>query len=125
MATLEDLISQLPIDQIAQQFGVDRDTAANASREASEALVQGMQANARDEAGAASLAAALGDHAKQADAHPDGAIDLSRVDTRDGAAIVRNVFGDNEEQVVNQLGGLGGGDGSSLFKSLLPMLPRW
>ena len=30
------------------------------------------------------------------------------------------MFGDNEEQVVNQLGGLGGG--SSMFKSLLPML---
>ena len=47
-------------------------------------------------------------------------IDVANIDTADGEKIVKNVFGDNEEQVVNQLGGLGGG--SSLFKSLLPML---
>ena len=31
------------------------------------------------------------------------------------------MFGDNEDQVVNQLGGLGGG-GGDLFKKLLPLL---
>jgi hypothetical protein len=120
MATVEELVTRLPIDQIAAQLGVDRDTAVAASREASEALVQGMQANAQDQAGAASLAKAIAAHAKQvADKSADD-IDVAAIDTADGEKIVKNVFGDNEEQVVNQLGGLGGGSG--LFKSLLPML---
>ena len=47
-------------------------------------------------------------------------VDVDTVDTDDGRRIVNHVFGDNEEQVVNQLGGLGGG--GELFKKLLPML---
>jgi hypothetical protein len=120
MASLDDLLSKLPIDQIAAQLGVDKDTATAATREASEALVQGMQANASDQAGAASLAKAIADHAKRVAADVEKDVDIARVDTQDGEAIVKNVFGDSEEQVVNQLGGLGGGSG--LFKSLLPML---
>jgi hypothetical protein len=120
MATIEELVTKLPIDQIAAQLGVDKDTAAAATREASEALVQGMKANAQDQAGAESLAKAIAAHAKTAADKTAADIDVANIDTADGEKIVKNVFGDNEEQVVSQLGGLGGG--SSLFKSLLPML---
>jgi hypothetical protein len=122
MATIDELVSKLPLDQIAAQLGVDEATAATATREASEALVQGMQANAQDQAGAESLAKAIAQHAQQVAGKTAADIDVAKIDTADGEAIVKNVFGDNEEQVVNQLGGLGGGGGSSLFKSLLPML---
>ncbi len=120
MATVEELVTKLPIDQIAAQLGVDKETAAAATREASEALVQGMKANAQDQAGAESLAKAIAAHAKQVADKTVDDIDVANIDTADGEKIVKNVFGDNEEQVVNQLGGLGGG--SNLFKSLLPML---
>jgi hypothetical protein len=120
MATIDELVTKLPLDQIAAQLGVDKETAAAATKEASEALVQGMQANAQDKAGAESLAKAIAAHAKQAAGKTAEDIDVANIDTTDGEKIVKNVFGDNEEQVVNQLGGLGGG--SSLFKSLLPML---
>ena len=50
-----------------------------------------------------------------------GGVDLDQVDTGDGEKIVRNVFGSNEEAVVNQLGGIGGLDAGMIAK-LLPML---
>jgi hypothetical protein len=34
------------------------------------------------------------------------ALDISNIDTDDGADFVKQVFRDNEEQVANQLGGL-------------------
>ena len=135
MASLDDMVSQLPMDQIAQALGVDEATAAAATKKAIPALVQGMQANATsDPAKAAALAKAIAAHAQQAAAASAtaaagaatgtaGAIDISKVDTADGEKIVGHVFGDNTEQVTNQLGGLVGGDGGAdLFKKLLPML---
>jgi hypothetical protein len=120
MPSLEELVSKLPLDQIAAQLGVDEATAKTATVEASEALVQGMKANATDEAGAASLAKAIADHAKQVGDKTAADVDFTKIDTADGEKIVKNVFGENEEQVMSQLGGLGGG--SDMFKSLLPML---
>jgi hypothetical protein len=119
MASIDDLISQLPMSHIAEMLGVDEDTAANATRTAVPALVQGMQANAADDERAASLANAIAQHAKALSGR-DAAPDLDAVDTDDGEKIVQHVFGDNEEQVVNQLGGLGGG--SDMIKKLLPVL---
>ncbi len=122
MATdFNDLLSQIPMNQLAQQLGVDEQTAEQATRQALPALLGGMQANAHDPAGAASLSQALGQHD---DNLLDGGVDFGQVDTDDGDKIVSNVFGDNREQVVNQLGGFGGGagGGSSLIAKLLPML---
>lgn len=119
MANIDDLLSQIPISRIASMLGVDDDTAASATRAAVPALVQGMQANAQDQERAQSLAKAIATHAKQI-AEKGAEPDLDAVDADDGAKIVNHIFGDNEEQVVNQLGGLGGG--SDLFKKLLPLL---
>ena len=117
---INDLLSQIPMSQLAQQLGVDEQTAEQATRQALPALLGGMQANAQDPAGAASLSEALGQHD---DNLLDGGVDFRQVDTVDGDKIVTNVFGDNREQVVNQLGGFGGGSGgSNLIAKLLPML---
>ncbi len=119
MSSIDDLLSAVPMDQLANQLGVDRATAEEAARSALPALLGGMEANAQDPAGAASLASAIDEH--------DGGlvesgIDLGKVDTTDGEKIVSNVFGDNRDQVVNQLGGVGGSGGSSLISKLLPLL---
>ena len=122
MATdINDLLSQIPMSQLAKQLGVDEQTAEQATRQALPALLGGMQANAQDPAGAASLSQALQQHD---DNLLEGGVDFNQVDTDDGDKIVGNVFGDNREQVVNQLGGFGGGGGggSSLIGKLLPML---
>ena len=120
---INNLLSQIPMDQLAQQLGVDEQTAEQATRQALPALLGGMQANAQDPAGAVSLADALGQHD---DNLLEGGVNVGQVDTADGDKIVGNVFGDNREQVVNQLGGLGGsggsGGGSNLIAQLLPIL---
>jgi hypothetical protein len=128
MSELDDLLSQIPMDQLAQQLGVDEQTAERAARQALPALLAGMNANAQDPAGAAALANALGQHD---DALLDGGVSLDQVDTNDGDKIVGNVFGDSRDQVVNRLGGGGGlggssgtagGDMSGLVAKLLPIL---
>ncbi|MBB5790034.1 DUF937 domain-containing protein [Jiangella mangrovi] len=115
----DDLLSRLPIDQIAASLGVDEKTAEQAARQALPALIGGMQANAQDADGERSLAKAL-------DAHDDelvkGGVNLDDVDTDDGEKIVKNVFGDNRDQVVNQLAGFNSEAGSGLVSKLLPML---
>ena len=110
---LDDILGQLPVDQIAAQLGVDPDTARSAVDHALPALVSGMQANAQDEAGAASLATALSQHDNGlADALLGGSTGLDAVDTADG---------DNRDQVVSQLAGASG-VGSGLMSKILPML---
>jgi hypothetical protein len=114
------LLSQIPIGQLAQQPGVDEQTAEQAAQQALPALLSGMQASAADPAGAASLTEALGQHD---DDLLDGGIDFKQVDTVDGDKIVSNVFGDNRDQVINQLGGMGGRGGfGNIIAKVLPML---
>lgn len=119
---LDDILEQIPVDQIAGQLGVDPDTARNAIGVALPALVGGMQANAQDPAGAASLASALGQHDNDlVDNLLGGNLDVGRVDTTDGSNIVGHVFGDQHDQVVSQLAGASGA-GNTIIAKLLPML---
>lgn len=117
MSNIDDLLSQIPIGQLAGQLGLSEPDTEQAVRQALPALVEGMKANASDPAGAASLEKALGQHDGSL---LEGGIDLAQVDTTDGEKIVRNIFGDNEEAVVNQLGAVGGGSGT--IGKLLPMV---
>ncbi|GAA4901990.1 hypothetical protein GCM10025789_20800 [Tessaracoccus lubricantis] len=117
MFNYEEIIEELPMDQIAHQVGEPRSEVENAVRNALPALLMGMGANAQDPAGEASLARALQDH------DPGllrGGVDLASVDTADGAKISHHIFGRNEQAVINQLGGVGGGSG--LIQKLIPIL---
>ena len=116
MDTADEILSQIPLDQLAQQLGVDEATAEQAVRQAVPALLGGMEANAQDPGGAASLEKALGQHV----GGPLEGLDLGSIDTADGEAIVGNVFGDNSEQVINKLGEQSGGSG--IMQKLLPIL---
>src|SRR5215510_12415746 len=75
-----------------------------------------MEANADDPAGAASLEQAVREHGPGL---IGSGVDLGQVDTDDGAKIVHNVLGDNQGQVVNALGGFGGGQGGGLDSALV------
>jgi hypothetical protein len=123
VSAVDDILADIPMDQLAAQLGVDQATAEQAAREAIPALLGGMQANAADPAGATSLAGALGDH--PSDLIDDG-VDLDQVDADDGEKIVGNIFGPNQDQVAQTLGGnLGGnlgGQAGGLIKQLLPIL---
>lgn len=113
MSEIQQLLGQMPIQQIAQQAGVGEDEARQAIEAIVPALVGGMQANAHDPAGARSLAGALGAHAGRLDERLAGSIDPA-----DGEKIVHNVFGDNTEQIARAAGG-----GSALGGIIQKILP--
>jgi hypothetical protein len=118
MASIDDLLSAIPLDQLAGKLGVDQATAQQAVSAALPALVGGLQANAQDPQGAASLQAALAQHSSSL---VDGGVNLDDVDEADGQKIVRNIFGSNEDQVVAKLADSSGTQ-SNLLSSLLPAL---
>lgn len=123
MSATDDILSQIPLDQLAAQLDVDEATAERAARSAIPALLGGMGANAQDPGGAASLSRAIGQHASGTLQD----LDLSQVDTDDGGKIVSHVFGSNEPEVVNRLGGGEGGGGimSKLLPLLAPIVMSW
>jgi hypothetical protein len=119
MTDYDDIVSRLPIQQLAQQVGEDPSDVERAIHTVLPALLGGLRANAADPGAAASLTQALGHHAGNLPG--DGPVDLDQVDTDDGAKIARHVFGDQTDQVINQLGGVGGAS-SGLIAKLLPIL---
>ncbi len=119
MSPVDEILSQIPLQQLAGQLGVDASTAEQATRQALPALLGGIQANTADPGGASSFAQAVQQHDGGL---VDGGVDLSQVDTEQGQKIVGHVFGANQGQVVNQLGALGGTGGQDIIAKLLPIL---
>lgn len=117
MADISELAASLPIDQIAQRLGEDPAAVRRAVDVALPALVGGLEANAQDPGGEASLAEAVGQHDASVATEP---VDLADVDPADGEAITRHIFGDQQDRVVAQLGSTG--VSSSLVQKLLPIL---
>ena len=117
MSEIDEILSQVPMDQVAAALGVDQSEAEEATRTAIPALLGGMQANAADPAGAASLMSAVEQH----DPSVLGS-GLDQIDTQDGERIVQNVFGEQTPDVMARLGGADAGPGSSLIQKLLPII---
>jgi len=119
VSAVDEILSQIPLQQLAGQLGVDPQTAEQATRQALPALLGGIQANTADPGGAASFAQAVQQHDGGL---VNGGVDLGHVDTNVGQQIVGHVFGANQGQVVNQLGAIGGVGGQDLIQKLLPIL---
>ena len=118
MSDLEQLLAALPIDQLSSSLGEQPDSIIQAATVALPALLGGMQANAQDPAGALSLLDALTQHDNSLSDDPS---DLSQIDVSQGEKIASHVFGDNQDQVINQLGATSGVSGG-LIRKLLPIL---
>ena len=122
MSAYDDILSALPLDQLADQLGASPDEVAAASQAVLPALFGGLEANAQD-GGSLSILQALGQHDNDL---LSGGIDLGSIDQQDGAAIASHIFGDRQDQVINQLGGMQLGSGSSvggaLIRKLIPIL---
>jgi hypothetical protein len=122
MADLDDLMKQIPVGDIAKQLGVDRATAEAAVQQVVPGLVAGLAANAKDEKGAASLTKAV--------SHDRGGLkkNLADVDVEDGKKIVRNVYGDKQDQVSAKLAASASKASSAgdvtqdLIKQILPIV---
>ena len=119
MSAVDEILSQVDLEQLAQQVGADPAEVEQAARTALPALLGGLDANAADPAGAASLAEALGQHDP---ALVEGGVDLTQVDPSEGDKIAQHIFGDNRDQVVSQLGGVGGSAGKGIIAKLIPIL---
>ncbi|MCX6497620.1 MAG: DUF937 domain-containing protein [Arthrobacter sp.] len=121
MTELQDILGQIPVDQIAGMLGTDRQTAQTAVEAAVPTLLAGLHNNAQAPEGAASLESALGQHRNDLF---DGGVDAAQVDTADGEKIVNHVFGGQQDQVAHQLAGTAqlGGVGGDLVRKLLPLL---
>lgn len=123
MSALDDILGALPADQISQQVGASPDEVRIAATAVLPALLGGLRANAGDTGGAGSILRALGQHD---DDLLTGGTDLSAIDEQDGATIASHIFGDQQDEVVNRLGGLpavgGSGAGGALVRKLIPIL---
>lgn len=120
MSAVDEILSQIPMSQLADQLGVDEQTAEAAARQAIPTLLGGMQANAQDPGGERSLAGALEDHSTSS--LLDGGVSLNQVDTGDGEKIISNIFGNNSDQVIQALGSRAAGGDQTLMQKLLPIL---
>lgn len=120
MAGLDDLYSQIPIQQIAGRLGVGESEVDNAVHTLVPVLVGGLQHNAADPDTATSIASAANNHA--ASGLLDGGVSVDQVDEADGAKAISKIFGGNDTgQVASALSG-GGAGSSDLIKKLLPIL---
>ena len=115
MSEIQQLIGRIPVQQVAQQAGVEEADARQAIEAIVPALVGGMQANAHDPSGAQSLAGALGQHQGRLDERLAG-----NVDPADGQKIVQNVFGDNTDRIAQAAGG--GSALSGIIQKILPIV---
>ncbi|QIS01514.1 DUF937 domain-containing protein [Nocardia brasiliensis] len=120
MTSFDDLLSQVPIAQIAEKLGVDQSTATAAVAAALPTLLGGLQANATKPEGAASLVDALDNHGGLVEG--EGAVDIDKVDVNDGSKIVENVFGTEKNTVISALGATEGTGGNDLIAKLMPIL---
>lgn len=120
MTAVDDILSRIPLADLANRLGVDEGTAEEATRQALPALLGGIQANTADPGGAESFASAVRQHDNDL---VEGGVNLDGVDEKDGERIVGHVFGDQQQQVVQQLGTTGGSSTTQdLMGKLLPIL---
>lgn len=121
MTSFDELLSNVPVAQIAKQLGVDEATASTAVQAALPTLLGGLQANATEPDGASALLGALHKHDPNLVAG-EGAVDIDKVDAADGAKIVDKVFGGEKNTVISTLGATEGTGGNQLVAQLLPIL---
>ena len=116
---VDEILGQIPIDQLAARLGVDTATAAQAAAAVIPSLIGGLQHNA-DQGNEQAIAGALVQHGSS-NLLDSGSVDLNSVDTEDGAKIVQHIFGDQSTQLAHAIGQQTGASGN-LVSQLLPIL---
>ncbi|WP_257161966.1 DUF937 domain-containing protein [Corynebacterium cystitidis] len=114
---IKDLLSKLPYEDLAKKTGENPQKVRTTAEGILNSLLLGMGANAEDPAGRESLANAVKDHDPQL---VEGDVNVDDIDTNDGEKIATHIFGQNKDQVTQQLGGALGD--SNLVRQLLPLL---
>jgi hypothetical protein len=96
MTDLSAVLDMVPVGDIAKKLGIPEDVASAAVKQVLPGLVGGLAANASTSEGSASLEKALAEHATTS-------TNVDDIDTDDGAKIVKNIFGSNQDAVATKL----------------------
>ncbi len=95
---LDDILTQVPIDDIAEKLGVSHDEAKVAVQQGGAVLLGGLAKNAETTEGSAAIEAALKKHTGSA-----GAAKVDDIDQADGGKIVAHILGSKEKEVTKEL----------------------
>ena len=96
MTDLNAVLDMVPVSDIAKKLGIPEDVASAAVKQVLPGLVGGLAANASTSEGSASLEKALTKHTTTS-------TNVDDIDTDDGAKIVKNIFGSNQDAVATKL----------------------
>jgi hypothetical protein len=121
MAGLDDLMSQIPVADIASKLGAPEGEVNQAIQTLVPTLLGGIQHNvASDDIDSSTLESAIA--TEGGSGLLDGGVNVDQVDTGAGEQLVARIFGGNDtSQVASALSGSGAG-GGDLIKKLLPIL---
>jgi hypothetical protein len=95
---LDDILKQVPVDDIAAKFGVSHDVAKAAVEQGGAVLLGGLAKNAESEEGSAAIQNALKRHESTS-----GATKVDDIDQADGEKIVTHVLGTKKKEVTTKL----------------------
>ena len=112
---LDDILKQVPIDDIAAKLGVSPEEAKKAVEEGGAVLLTGLAKNAESSEGSAAIQKALQKHQGATPSKVDD------IDQADGEKIVKHVLGDKQAEVTTKLTESKETAGID-FGKLLPML---
>jgi len=121
MSAITDILSQVPLGQLAEQLGASEKETKTASTQVITSLLGGMTANAQDSTGEQSLASALLSHLNAGQSFASQGVNLGTIDTEDGSKIVKHALGASTEKTAAALAEKTGTD-QSLLQKLLPIL---
>lgn len=113
---LDDILKQVPIDDIAAKLGVSHDEAKQAVEQGGAVLLGGLAKNAQSEEGSAAIQNALKRHEGA-----KGVTSVDEVDQTDGGKIVGHVLGGDAGDVAAKLNASEKTPGID-FGKLLPIL---
>jgi len=94
---LDDILKQVPIDDIAKQLGVSPDVAKTAVEQGGAVLLGGLAKNASTDEGSAAIQKALKKHEGTG-----GAASIKDIDQADGDKIVTHILGAEEKEKVTE-----------------------
>lgn len=95
---LDDILRQVPIDDIAAKLGVSQDEATAAVEQGGAVLLTGLAKNASTAEGSSAIEDALKRHEGSAPARS-----VDEIDQNDGGKIVTHILGAKEKEVTEQL----------------------
>lgn len=95
---LDDILSQVPIDDIAKKLGVSHDVAKEAVAQGGAVLLGGLAKNAATDEGSSAIENALKRHEGTT-----GVTSVDEVDEADGGKIVSHILGSEKQDVTEKL----------------------